>query len=52
MTVQSLIELLSKLPQTARVTAWDADSEEYEDVTGVVWDDDGNELSIQTDDPR
>lgn len=50
MTVASLIELLSKMPGTTEVKAWDADSEQYEDVTGIVWADDGSELFIQTDD--
>ena len=50
MTIAKLIELLSKMPQQSRVLAWDADSKEYEEVTGVIWDDSGKELILQTDD--
>lgn len=49
MTVAELIDRLSKLPQVAKVRAWDPDSDEYEDVTGLDWDDGGMELLIQTD---
>ena len=49
MTAGDLMVLMSKLPRNAPVKAWDADSEEFEDVTGVVWSDDGSEVFIQTD---
>jgi hypothetical protein len=47
MTVKQLIELLSKMPLSTPVKAWDAESEEYEAVTGVLWDADG--VFVQTD---
>ncbi len=49
MTVEKLIALLSKMTPTATVQAWDADSDEYEKVSGVVWDDEGVCVYIQTD---
>ena len=50
MTVADMIDRLKKLPNTAPVKAWDADSEDYRDVTGFVWDDDGSVVFVQTDD--
>lgn len=51
MTAGDLMVLFSKIARDARVKAWDPDSEEYEEVTGIVWDDDGTHVIIQTDDP-
>lgn len=50
MTIGDLMVLLSKMAPGVPVKAWDANSEQYEDVTGVVWSDDGSEVFIQTDD--
>ena len=49
MTVKDFIKMLSDLPQDAKVVAWDADSDDYQEVSGVVYDDGTAEL--QTDEP-
>ena len=33
----------------SRAEIWDADAEEYQNVSGIVWADDGSELMIETD---
>jgi hypothetical protein len=48
MTVKQLLELLSKLPPQVEVFAFDPDDEEYEPVSGIVWDPDGHDLYIET----
>jgi hypothetical protein len=50
MTAGDLMALLSKMPRSAPVKAWDADSGEYEDVTGALFSDDGSAVILQTDD--
>lgn len=49
MDAKTLIELLLKVPPQTPVMAWDADAEEYQNVSGIVWADDGSELMIETD---
>jgi hypothetical protein len=50
MTVKQLIARLSQMPSTAEVKSWDADSEEFESVTGLLWDPEVSCLYLQTDD--
>ena len=50
MTASELMVLLLRIPERAPIKAWDADSGQYEDVTGIVWSDDGSEVFIQTTD--
>lgn len=37
MNVKELIEILSEMNPLAKVQAWDADTDEYEEVTGVTF---------------
>lgn len=48
MTVKQLIDLLQKANPEAIVRAWDGDSGDKEEVTGILYDD--AEVEIQTDD--
>lgn len=48
MKVKDLIELLLKCNQEADVIAYDADTEDYEDVTGIDYSE--TVVEIQTDD--
>ncbi len=48
MKVKELVERLKELNQEAPVKSFDSDSCQYEDVTGVVYDDTG--AFLQTDD--
>lgn len=50
MTVKELIELLSNLPLDAKVTAYDGDSEQSEEVSGSVYYPETNVVDLQTDD--
>lgn len=48
MTVRQLLELLQKCHPDAVVRAWDGDSGDMEEVTGITYDD--AEVQIHTDD--
>lgn len=51
MTVKDMIEMLEKQPRDAVVHAWDADSEDYQPVTGVLLrSGTTRQLELQTDD--
>ncbi len=51
MTVKELIDRLKNLKTpNALVVAWDADSEEYEEVSGLTWAGSGDRIYIETDD--
>ena len=51
MDARKLIEMLEHVAPQTRVMAWDPDTEEYQEISGIVWDDEGKELIVQTDDP-
>ena len=48
MTVAELIEFLSQQPGDTTVRTWSAEADEYEEVTGAVFGQDGT-LFLQTD---
>ena len=50
MKVRELLELLRLMAPDLEIQAWDFDSEQYEPVTGVAYDDEGTLVYIQTND--
>jgi len=50
MRVRELIEQLSKLHPEARVYAFDVDSEDWESVSGLVYDEKTLSVNLYTDD--
>lgn len=48
MTAGELMVALSKVARGAPVMAWDEVSAEYKPVVDIVWDDDGNNVYITT----
>lgn len=51
MTVEKLIEMLKAAKLTDHVYAYDADSEQEEPVTGMIYGSDDGKVVLQTDRP-
>jgi hypothetical protein len=49
-TVRELIEMLSKAPPNAKVRAFDPESNEHEEITGMVYGGTDLCVDLQTDD--
>lgn len=49
MTVEDLIKTLAQFDPQTQVRAWDADSEDYETVSGYLYDERKNTIELQTD---
>ena len=49
MKVKDLIEMLKKANPESKVFAYDGDSGEYEEVSGMIYDESDRDIQLQTD---